>query len=342
MTGAAKSKTAAGRKPTYHAATRLARLVHELWKRPVGWSFDAAAAELNISPRTLMRYLAACREQLVDGEGRPLVETFRKGERRYLKLAESAQMGDSTVYQVISFYFALSVFQFLDGTVLKDGVADLWERFSKTLRGAQAQRVADFARKFYVVPHAMKDYRASDEHLDTIVRCLADNRRLGIDYGGLLGAGKTHVFDPYTLLMYRGGLYLVGRSHRGRKVLTLAVERMRTVERLKDSFDYPAGYSPERHTEGIFGIIEGPETAVEIQIMNPTTRAYLQSRRIHPTQEIRTRRDGSTVLAMTVRGTEELKYWILGFGPHLRVLKPAALRAEVASMLSEAGQAYRA
>ncbi len=38
------------------------------------------------------------------------------------------------------------------------------------------------------------------------------------------------------------------------------------------------------------------------------------------------RRDGKTVLTMIVRGTTELRNWILGFGPWLEVLKPAALR----------------
>jgi len=36
------------------------------------------------------------------------------------------------------------------------------------------------------------------------------------------------------------------------------------------------------------------------------------------------------VLSMTVRGTDELKYWILGFGPHVEVLRPeGAARHEV-------------
>ena len=61
---------------------------------------------------------------------------------------------------------------------------------------------------------------------------------------------------------------------------------------------------------------------------------------MHPTQTFHTRRDGRTVLTMTVRGTDELKYWILGFGPHVEVLRPAALRAEVGGLLAGAARAY--
>lgn len=336
-----RQRKAAARKPTYGAAARLVRLLYGLLSRPRGWSFTAIEAELGISERTLLRYLAACRRELVDGDGRPILESFRAGERRMLRLAESGRMEESAAYQVLFLYFAMSVFQFLDGTVIKEGVADLWERFLRSVPAAQRTRLADFQRKFYAVPYAMKDYRAFDAQLDTIVFCLANNRRMRVDYAGVLGVAKVHEVDPYTLVMYRGGLYVLGRSDRRGAIITLAVERMRSVERLPDTFDYPEGFTPEKHTEGIFGIIEGPQTQVELLIKNPQTRAYLEARRIHPSQKFKPRRGGGALLTMTVRGTDELKYWILGLGPHVEVLRPAALRSEVAALLSEAARAYR-
>ena len=335
-------RRAAARKPTYGAAARMTRLLYGLSSRPRGWSFSAIEAELGISERTLLRYLAASRRELVDVDGRPILETFRSGERRMLRLADTGRVEESAAYQVLFFYFALSVFQFLDGTVIKEGVADLWDRFLRSVPAAQRARLADFQRKFYAVPHAMKDYRAFDAQLDTIVFCLSNNRRMRVDYAGVLSPTKVHEVEPHTLMMYRGGLYVIGRSHRhGGRVVTLAVERMRRVERMPDSFEYPADYTPQKHSEGIFGIIEGPQTSVELLIKDAQTRAYLESRRIHPTQQFRARRDGGAVLSMTVRGTDELKYWILGFGPHVEVLRPAALRSEVAALLNSAARAYR-
>lgn len=338
---ARRTRRAPARKPTYGAATRLARLLLGLQGRTRGWSFAAIEEALGISERTLMRYLALARRELVGADEQPVLETFRRGDQRFLRLAERAPLGESTVYQVLSFYFALSVFQFLDGTVLRQGVQDLWERFLGSVPAAQRARLAAFRRKFYVVPHALKDYGAFDEALDAIVWALVQERRLRIDYGGLRGAGKTHDFEPYTLLMYRGGLYLLGRSHRGGKVIALAVERMRSVARLPSRFEYPAAYAPEKHTEGIFGLIEGPETLVELLIKDDETHVYLASRRLHPTQALRARRDGTWVLSMTVRGTAELRYWILGLGPHVEVLRPATLRAEVRALLRRAAAAYR-
>jgi proteasome accessory factor B len=194
---------------------------------------------------------------------------------------------------------------------------------------------------FYAVPHAMKDYRDFDAQLDTIVFCLSQQSAHAGRPGGMLGEPKGARVRSYTLLMYRGGLYRQsGRSHRRSAIITLRSSGC-AIERLPETFEYPEGYSPEKHSQGIFGIIDGPQTAVELLIKDAQTRAYLESRRIHPTQQFRPRRDGRTVLSMTVRGTDELKYWILGFGPHIEVLRPAALRNEVAALLNAAARAYR-
>ena len=113
------------RPPTYGMGTRLARILFGLFGRPWGWSFSAIRDEIGISERTLLRYVAACRRGLVDAEGRPLLEVIRRGERRVLRLADSARAPESTSYQALSFYFALTVFRFLDGTIIKEGIDDL-------------------------------------------------------------------------------------------------------------------------------------------------------------------------------------------------------------------------
>jgi predicted DNA-binding transcriptional regulator YafY len=328
------------RKPTYGAATRLARIVHGLRTRPHGWSFDAIETELDISERTLLRYLAVCRRELVDDTGRPVLEVVRRGDRRLVRLSETARAEEGSPYEVLLLYFALSVFQFLDGTVIKDGVDGMWERLWRALPRVQQSRLADFNRKFYTVPYAVKDYRQCSDVIDTCVKCLAYQYRMRIDYRGLRGEGHVHEFDPYTLTMYRGGLYLIGHSHVFRKIIWLAVERIGAAEQLPTQFTYPRSYSPQKHTAGIFGIIDGPETRVELRLLNDDTVAYLSSRRLHRTQQFRRRRDGTTVLTMTVRGTTELVPWILGLGPYIEVLHPRALRDEVRQALTRAARLY--
>ena len=59
------------RKPSYPAALRMARLAFELPSHPFGWTLDAIQRDLDISKRTLKRYLAASKDGLLDRMGRP-------------------------------------------------------------------------------------------------------------------------------------------------------------------------------------------------------------------------------------------------------------------------------
>jgi proteasome accessory factor B len=153
-------------------------------------------------------------------------------------------------------------------------------------------------------------------------------------------AGRVHTFDPYTLVVYRGGLYLIGRSDRHDKVIYLAVERIHSVELEAEHFEYPARYSPRGHHRGVFGIIEGDETRVELLLMDPETAALLRARRLGLAERFQPRSDGTTLLTMRVRGIDELANWVLGFGPHVKVLRPAALRERVVRDLRAASELY--
>src|SRR5271166_2278795 len=335
------------RKPTYGAAIRLARIAAGLFSRPYGWSFTAIAETLEISPRTLARYVSVLRSQLLDTRGGPLVEVVGAGGERKLRLVSSMKAAEASSYQVALLYFSLTVLKFLEGTVLEEGVEGLWEKIYQNLSLTQQTRLSDLERKFYAVPYAPKDYGEFSEQLDVILRALLDQTRLKIDYAGLTGEGRQHDFDPYSLISYRGGLYLLGYSRRSSAIIYLAVERIRSVEFIREPdrtlarFAYPRGFDPAAHSEGTFGIVDGPETKVELRIHSEQTEAYVRSRTIHRSQRFAHRRDGTTIMTMTVRGTTELANWIMSMGPWIEVLKPAALRKEIAQRHAKAARLYR-
>jgi predicted DNA-binding transcriptional regulator YafY len=335
------------RKPTYGAAIRLARIATGLFSKPYGWSFTAIAESLEISDRTLARYISVLRSDLRDQLGAPLVEVIGAGGDRKLRLVSSMKAAEASSYQVALLYFSLTVLKFLEGTVLEEGVEGLWEKIFQNLTFTQRTRLSDLEHKFYAVPYAPKDYGEFSEQLDVILRALLDQTRLKVDYAGLTGEGRQHDFDPYSLISYRGGLYLLGYSHLRGAIIYLAVERIRSVEFIRQAdgsiprFVYPRGFDPAAHSEGTFGIVDGPETKVELKIHSGQTAAYVRSRTIHPSQRFAHRRDGTTIMTMTVKGTTELANWITSMGPWIEVLKPAALRKEIAQRHARAARLYR-
>jgi proteasome accessory factor B len=159
------------------------------------------------------------------------------------------------------------------------------------------------------------------------------------------GALNHYEFDPYTLLTYKGGLYVIGYSFKRERPVYLALERIDHVEPVVENgkpyvFRYPDEYSPEKFTEGVFGIFAGEKVAVELVIRNAQTLAYLKPRRIHPTQTLEEHGDGTAILRMTVRGTEELASWVMSMAPWVEVVKPESLRTRVKEMLEEGLRLY--
>ena len=335
------------RKATYPAARRIARLVHELPSHPHGWSFDAIQRQLSIGERTLLRYVEACRSELVDAHGEPLLEVVQRGPRRMLRFRDAGTYPDPAALSAVSMFFTLATVRFLEGTVLKESVDALWDKLVERVPAAARPQLANLDRKFHAISFVPKDYAEHSEIIDEIIQALVREHRLTIDYAGVLGEGREHDFEPYTLLSYRGGLYLVGRSLAYDKVIWLAVERIRGAKptrgdgpRGRARFTYPRDFHPERWTDGMFGVVDGPETEVELAIVNAQTEAYLRKRTVHPSQTFDTGSDGRARLVMTVRGTVELANWIMSLTPWVEVVRPAELRDEVARRLEEAAARY--
>ena len=331
------------RQPTYPAAINFAKIVYGLFLTPIGISFAHLQKRFDLSERTVMRYADELAKNLKDDVGRPIVEISGTGENRRLRLVGAGMRSEGTAYQAASLYFAFRTLEFLSKTVIGEGIEHFWDEALKTLKTPAQLRLRDIERKFHVVPYAPKDYAPHEDKIDRIMRALLMQWRLKLIYrrvGG--GAPRDHRFAPYTLVEYRGGLYLLGRSDRGKDVIYLAVERIESAEFDCDDkgdpihFALPRGYKPEKYTDGAFGLIDGPITEVELLVRSDDSLPYLSSRAIHPTQRFVKRGDGRTVLKMRVRGTTELRNWIMSFGPWLEVLKPAELRAEIAQLHREA------
>jgi proteasome accessory factor B len=334
------------RKPTYGAAVRLARIAAELYSRPYGWKFKDIEREFEISSRTLLRYVQAFREGMVDSQGLPMIVVIGEGESRALRLAATIGVPQLSSYDAAFLYFGVSVLKFLEGTVLKEGIDGLWQRVYGKLLASQQGKLSYLDRKFYTVPYAPKDYSGNNDQLDIVLRALLEQIILHIDYTGVGGNNKVHDFEPYTLIEYRGGLYLLGYSRLAKKIIYFAIERMRSVEMVleKDGlparFAYPRTHDPVTYTEGTFGIVDGPETRVELLLLNPDTETYLKSRKLHPTQQLVRRRDGKALITMTVRGTAELENWVMSMAPYVEVLKPRDMRRNVAQRLQKAAEVY--
>jgi predicted DNA-binding transcriptional regulator YafY len=104
------------------------------------------------------------------------------------------------------------------------------------------------------------------------------------------------------------------------------------MEVLDEGFEIPADFSPSEYARSAFGISGGRAETVEL-VFRSEMSGYIRERTWHESQRLSEEPDGSVRLVMDVALGFELKAWIKGFLPDVTVVRPAALREEIAREL---------
>ena len=317
-----------------------ARRLHELkalLNSSGGVTVYDIAERLGVSTKTATRYLRA-----LDEAGEPLYEET-VGRRKVWRLRASARHETITLTtsQMIALFLSRRVFDFLKGTGFKEDLDDVFARLEATLKRKDFVAARNLDRKVFDVNEAPHLYGERLEDVNDITTALVREERLRVRHDSVSRGHMAFVVEPYTILIYKKGLYLVAKSlHHGAR-RTFALDGFRSVEWLKgERFDYPADYQPSQIAEGAFGLIRGDVQRVRIFFDERVAR-FVRRRRWHPTQHIRDVA-GGVELTMAVAGTLEVTNWILGFGDKACVLEPPAFREAVARELRDAAAKYDA
>lgn len=303
-----------------------------------GLSVHEIAERFEVSLRTAIRYVDALKKA-----GEPLYDET-VGKRKVWRLMPTArrQSLSLTTSQMVALFLSRRVFDFLAGTGFKEDLDEVFAKLETLLRRKDFAAVKNLDRKVFDVNEARHLYEGRIEDVNDIMTALLREERLRVTHEGVSGGRKTFVLEPYTLLVYKKGLYLAGRSRgHGGEMRTFALDGFREVEWLRgDHFEYPPDYRPDQVTEGAFGLIRGSEkTTVRIWFEEKVAR-YVRRRMWHPTQRFR-KAEGGVEMTMDVRGTVEVVSWVLGFGDKAQVLEPEELRSAVRGEVERAVNSER-
>ena len=318
-----------------YAPARRLNAVRDLLNSAGGVTVYDIAAQYKVSVRTAIRYLRA-----LEDAGEPIYEELG-GRRKVWRLVPAGRRESIslTTSQMVSLFLSKRTFDSLAGTGFKEDLDDIFERLEATLRRKDFLAARHLDRKIFDVNEAPHIYEGRMDHVNDMVTALIKEHRLRVKHASVKQGRRAFVLEPYSLLIYKKGIYLAGHSQHHDKVRTFALDGFGEVQWLRgQGFDYPEDYHPSRLAEGAFGLMQGPAVEVKIFFSSKVAR-FVTRRQWHPDQRFR-RVKGGVELSMTVRGTVELVSWVLSFGEHAEVLAPAALRHEVAGELMRAAARY--
>ncbi|WP_434046893.1 MULTISPECIES: helix-turn-helix transcriptional regulator [Sorangium] len=323
---------------------RLDSLRSLLQKHPAGLTIYDLARELNVTPRSLRRYLVEVKREL------DLVSVAtRPGGPRLWRLSpsEAPRRVEVRRTQAYALLAARRLFEPMRGSTLFEEIDLAAQRLlgvaRRPGRGPNAG-VADarLEERFLYLPFAPKDYAARTEELDDLFQSVADLRPLRCRYRRARDGREERVLiHPYALVLYKDAIYCVG-LHVGRgEVRTFLLDRMRDTEcAVTERFELPPDFSIDDYFQGQFGIWRGGEPRRVVIDFDERVTEFVRTRKVHPSQEITPLPGGGVRLTMHIGDMTELATWVLGFGETARVVEPPDLVDRVKRELAGALARY--
>ncbi len=297
------------------------------------------ADEHGVTERTIRRDIEALQEA-----GFPLYDERADG-RKIWRLVEGYKQRLTQTFslaELSALYFSKNLMSFLGGAPFAQDLEAAFAKIREALPARSLPYLERIQELFSARPDPWKDYSRKQDVIVALIDATLHQKQAKIGYFSFNSRrSKSYTVDPYRLVYYHGGLYLYARAHEYGEVRTFAVERVEKIEVREEGFEVPADFNVSEYGRGAFGITGGEPQTVEI-LVEPPMSAYIRERVWHESQELEDRPDGSVLLRMSVAPGFELKSWIKGFLPHIQVLKPTALRDEIAADLDQSRKSFPA
>jgi predicted DNA-binding transcriptional regulator YafY len=306
---------------------RCLRLLRALDARGALTTAEAARL-LGVDRETALRDLSTVREAVP--------EVAREGEGRDRRWRLRGQERASVTFgQQLALHFGRELMRFMEGTVVPGWLDELGDKLA-TVSWRSERGAARLARRFHFVSEPYRPYDAHDGTIDTLMRALLHDREVEITYR----EGRAYArFQPYTVVVYRRALYLLGRVPGTPGLLTLAVDRIVSARLGERAFRLPSSYTPADALGQAFGIRRDPPAERVVLRFPAAKRRYVEARRWHASAVVRDAADGRVELEMHAGG-EELVNLALEWGAACEVVEPAWLRAKVIAELEGALRVY--
>jgi predicted DNA-binding transcriptional regulator YafY len=311
-----------------------------LSRHPKGLTLYDLAQQLDVTPRTMRRYLGEFGhdfelEQVPLRGGGPVLWRVRAGE-----LPRRVELRRTQAY---AFLAARRVFEPLRGSTLFDeidmAVQKLVSFAQRPGRGPNAGPAdSQLERRFVYLPHAPKDYSQKTDELDELFQAVSDLKPLVTLYRSSGKAKEERItIHPYALVLHRDSIYCVGHHVDRGEVRTFLLDRMRNSHTVvTERFTLPDDFDIDDFFQGEFGIWRDQERRRVVIDFDAHAAEYVRGRKVHSTQRLTSLAGGGVRLAMTIGNLNAVTSWVLEWGPHATAIEPPELVARIAEELGAA------
>ena len=148
---------------------------------------------------------------------------------------------------------------------------------------------------------------------------------------------EPYLFEPATL---SHGNYVIAWSRTRGELRTFKVSRIERARLTTAHFDKPTDFDIDDLLRNAWGVWYGQKLFKVELLFAPGVASRVQETIWHPSQRIEVQPDGSVYWCVEVAATLELKSWVRGWGPDVRVLGPERFRNEIIAEMKAAWEQY--
>ena len=296
------------------------------------------AKEWEVSDKTIQRDIEYLRDQLdAPIAYDPLEHGYFYTEPSFSLPAIS--ISESDLFSVCVAQTVLSQFR---NTPLFKKLSSVFEKIRDALPDKTTVHPSWMSERILVFPEPAT--LVNSDIWDTIAKALRDNHCVSITHAppGNKGADASpRTVDPYYLVSYKGEWYLSSYCHYRKSIRTFAVSRITQAAILDESFSIPASMTRQKMFGDQFGIIWKDKFHKVRISFSPEVAPYIRERQWHPLQKVKDLRTGGLILEFTTNHLNEVKDWVLSWGPNATVLGPKPLADKVCQDLKQTAANYR-
>lgn len=313
-------------------ATRLLTLIGLLQKKSNQKAADLAAA-LNVSVRTLHRYLAMLEEM-----GLPVMS--ERGPHGGFSLVRGYRMPPLILSpdEAAAVTLGTSLVKEVWGELLAESAHSALTKLMNVMPHEQLSEIEEARRSMGVIGLTRAAPGALDPLLQTLRQGMRESRQIEISYRSRQQLVFTRrVIEPYGLTYRWGWWYVVSFCQTRQDIRSFRVDRMGSAKLLDGRFARPADFDLEQFlkSESYFN------SGLTITLRFRPDGVHLAEDNRYSWETMDSQPDGSLLVTYTTPDIHWASSLALSFGAHVEVLGPAELRTHIADQIQSLANVYR-
>lgn len=313
-----------------HTATRLITLIMLLQRQPNQRAADLAA-ELDVSTRTVHRYIAMLEEM-----GIPVYS--ERGRNGGFSLARGYRMPPLvfTPEEAAAVYLGAGLVSEVWGKLYEEAARGALAKLDNVLPEEQRQEVAWAGRALVAANMHRADQLGLMPLLEKLRQATRERRRVRIRYQGRQPEPVEREVDVYALVHRWGWWYAVGYCHLRGAVRTFRVDRIDELLALSQPFTIPDDFDVHDYLA-----TEPAPADIQVTMRFVPEGAFLAEYGRSYWQSMTPQADGSVIVTFNAQDMNFAASTVLSYGPLVEVLSPEAVQQTLYEWATAVAEKYK-